>query len=378
MSQVRQNKSSRRKKTKNQKQMQKGASFMGFPMPSNVSGSIKANDTPFGNYSANGSVSFKTEAPMAYGQVDSISGPQMMYGANGDVRIIHREYLTDILYTGGFTANGFTVLNTFLANPSNQSNFPWLSGVAQNFEKFCFNKLCYRYVTQSPTTSPGSVMIIPDYDVDTGAPATKQQALTFKDAVRTPGWQDCCAFLPESRLCNYKDYFVQIGADQRLSVPASIYICASGGSDSSPLEGEIWVEYDIRLLCPTQNTNGTDTLEVGSPSSANPFNFYTVNPFWSPNTYLETGTVYPTSGKILTLAPGDYLLSAAVGGVNPVITLGFGSNILDTVQVNVLTVGSNAIIYSLKSIYNGSSTNNSLIVNLTGVVTIMYWNLTKL
>lgn len=35
---------------------------MGFPVPTNVSGSIKASDTPLGNYSASGSVSFKTEA----------------------------------------------------------------------------------------------------------------------------------------------------------------------------------------------------------------------------------------------------------------------------------------------------------------------------
>jgi hypothetical protein len=218
---------------------------------------VTARNTPFGSYDVKGGLSLKTTVPSAYGQVDSIAFPEMQYDQKGNVRIKHREYVGDVFSD----TNVYSELLTLLANPTVASTFPWLAGVARNFDKFCLEKFCVHYVTQSPTSSAGSLMIIPIYDIDSDAPTTKAQALTFQDSVRSPAWQECCALLPKDRLCNYKDYFTEIDpSDQKLSIPAKILIASSGASDSSPITGEIWVEYDIKLSCPSQPSLGYDYL----------------------------------------------------------------------------------------------------------------------
>ena len=209
--------------------------------------SVKAANTPVGSFNVQTGASFKTTVPSAYGQVDSLAGPSKSYDSQGNCRIKHREFIKDVFSTDP----NYTQLFEFIANPTVGSCFPWLSGMSTNFQKFCFDKLCLHFVTQSPTTSPGSIMIVPIYDVDADIPATKAEALTFQDTVRSPAWQECCALLPKNRLCGYKEYFTKINQDDlKLSIPAKVLICSSGSSDSSPLTGEFWVEYDVKLSCP--------------------------------------------------------------------------------------------------------------------------------
>ena len=235
--------------------------------------SVKASNTPFGSYNVQTGASFKTSVPSAYGQVDSIAGPQKSYDSQGNIRIKHREFIKDLFSTNP----DYTQLFEFIANPTVASCFPWLSGMSTNFQKFCFEKLCLHYVTQSPTTSPGSMMIIPIYDVDQDVPVDKSQALTFQDTVRSPAWQECCALLPKNRLCGYKDYFTKMKLDDlKLSVPAKVVVASSGNSDSSPSSGELWVEYDIKMSCPQRALEtfslfdiapGKATLFYGNPKS---------------------------------------------------------------------------------------------------------------
>jgi len=250
-----------------------------------------------------GGLNFKTAVNAAYGSVDTISRPSINYSNDGNVYVIHREFLTDVTSSG---STDYAVLDTFIMNPANSNSFPWLSGIAPNFEKFCFEKLCLHFVTQSPTSSPGSVMIIPIYDVDAPIPATKSDALQLVDTVRSPAWQESCAMLPRDRLCNYKDYFVKIDpTDQKLSVPAKVTIAASGTSDSSPTTGEIWIEYAIRMKCPVSNTTLPTDLLVTQGANIAPIAHLFDQSIFTPGVY-NTGTTYNTN--VITLNKGIYLL----------------------------------------------------------------------
>jgi hypothetical protein len=271
---------------------------------------LGAKNTPFGTYSGSGSLSFKTQAPVAFGQSDSISAPQMVYGKDGRVRITHREYLFDVLSTNV----AFQVLATIVGNPSLVASFPWLATVALNFEKFCFNRLCYHYVTQSSTSAPGSVMMVPCYNPDLNPPATKQDALAFQDCVRSPAWQESCCNLPEDRLCTYRDYYVSIATNEaKLSIPVQTFVCTSGNSGAGPTQGEIWVEYDIELSCPIQNPTGLDHF-FNNLNAASEFASLLPLPRFSdfaPNAYLTAGAIYNSVGGVntATLQPGRYLLT---------------------------------------------------------------------
>lgn len=229
---------------------------------------VIAKNTPLGSFQVQTGANFRTEVPAAYGQVDTLAGPQQSYDSQGNVRVKHREYLFDILST----TSPFLIQKVIIANPTVQESFPWLSGMANNFQKFCFERLCLHFVTQSPTSSPGSVMIVPIYDVDQDLPDTKSEALTFQDTTRSPSWQECCSLLPKSRLCGYKEYFTKIvQSDLKLSIPAKIAVATSGASDSSPITGEIWIEYDIKMSCPQRDTLGYDFFTLGPSHRTNLF-----------------------------------------------------------------------------------------------------------
>lgn len=263
---------------------------------------MNAKNTPFGSYQLQTGANFRTEVPAAYGQVDTLAGPQQSYDSKGNVRIAHREYLFDILST----TPEYQIQEIVIANPTVQQSFPWLSGMAGNFQKFCFEKLCIHFVTQSPSSSPGSVMIVPIYDVDSSLPSTKNDALTFQDTTRSPAWQECCSLLPRSRLCGYKDYFTKIvQTDLKLSIPAKIVVATSGASDSSPITGEIWIEYDIRMSCPQRDAFGYEYIQVnpGPRISTFPFSFNVDT--GAPQNNISLGLKF-TTNSITGFALGQY------------------------------------------------------------------------
>lgn len=287
-----------------------------------------------------GGASFRTSVPSAYGTVDSIAGPQQSYDSKGNVRIQHREYLFDVLST----SNNYDIQNIVIANPTVKESFPWLSGMAGNFQKFCFEKLCLHFVTQSPTSSPGSVMIVPIYDVDQNIPQDKSQALTFQDTTRSPAWQECCSLLPKSRLCTQKEYFTKIVQDDlKLSIPAKIMIATSGASDSSPITGEMWIEYDVKLSCPQRDASGGfDFLSVAPSNRPHVFPvIQNSDNYLVPPSILGLGLSYSGTG-ISKLVSGRYnitLQTVTDGGdrvfdfvYGPGVTQVYGSGGLSSTQ----------------------------------------------
>jgi hypothetical protein len=344
-----------------------------------LEGTFEAMNTPFGNYNLGGKASFKSSVPVAFGRSDSITGPSMQYGSDGSVRIVNREYVTDVIST----ASGYEVLNTFSANPTSSSAYPWLSTVANSFEKYCYDKLCFHFVTQSPTSAPGSVMLIPDYDVQTNPPSSKAEALSYKDSVRSPPWQESCCVLPKNRLCAYKEYYTQNTPDQRLSNPANLYLATSGAIDSPPISGEIWVEYDIKLTCPKKSTMSFD--EFGSNSSSfnhlfqGTFGLYPNDP--NPSGSFNTGASYNQNTCSVLLNPGTYMTSASWGVAAGSIIVDYDTgnsvtqNIIDSVAISANQMD----LFSLVVI-PGSVADRTLTMTAAGSPTepyTVYWLMTR-
>jgi hypothetical protein len=349
---------------------------------------LDVKNTPIGSFRGGLSTTFKSQVPVAFGRSDSISGPQMIRGRDGSVRIVHREYLFDILSTSIL----FIVQQTITVNPTLAASFPWLSSVAGSFEKFCFNKLCFHYVTQSSTSTPGSMMIIPCYNVDDNPPATKADALQFKDSVRSPAWQESCCDLPEDRLCNYKEYYTQINpSDQKLSVPANVFICTSSGSDASPIQGEVWVEYDILLTCPQNSATGVDSFRTTSAPGTNfvPANMLTQGPFldFAPNPWLKASANYISLGGVdsVILQPGRYVLASAYTdtGAGAALTNGYtyGTSIAVLNYESIASGGINVAIELGLTVSSGTAAQRTLNAIINGSSAtgpyVSRWNLVK-
>jgi hypothetical protein len=84
--------------------------------------------------------------------------------------------------TGGFT-NGGSVLN-----PGIPQNFPWLSAIAQNYQKFKWKFIRYIYVPQCPSTIPGSIYLEMHYDFLDNAATSLSQVTATESSVVGNAW----------------------------------------------------------------------------------------------------------------------------------------------------------------------------------------------
>lgn len=88
------------------------------------------------------------------------------------IQLVGREYVT--LVSAAVPINGSSVYNTTsaLLRPTDTRLFSWMSGIAEKFEKFKFNKLCFTYEPQCPTSTSGSVAMWFDPDPTHTVPST--------------------------------------------------------------------------------------------------------------------------------------------------------------------------------------------------------------
>jgi hypothetical protein len=127
---------------------------------------------------------------------------------NDRVRITHQELIGSI--TGTVT---FTQSQGFALNPGLPASFPWLSSQAQGWERYRFHSLRFCYYTRTGSNTPGSMMMVPDYDAADVAPVSEQIASAYKDVVEDAPWKNICCDLPQASLNALgPTKFIRIGA----------------------------------------------------------------------------------------------------------------------------------------------------------------------
>lgn len=164
------------------------------------------------------------------------------------------EFVTNILIppTGG---TNFTVVGNYNANPGLANLFPWLSRIAQNFDKFEFTKLHFKYkpmVSQyQQSGQAGKILFAFDYDASDSPPASKTQ---FEN---TTVHLDCMAYQAVTVPTEPRELHKNSNAKfvRGISIPSKtsildfdcgvLYVGMEGieGAPNSKL-GELWVEYD--------------------------------------------------------------------------------------------------------------------------------------
>jgi hypothetical protein len=175
------------------------------------------------------------------------------------VRLKHREYLQDIDVTASTDAR-----TTIAINPG--ITFPWLSGIANAFEKYRFHSLKFEYVTATATTTTGAIALAPDYDPDdVDFSLTKRQLYMFDGVVRGPLWHS----LALTFKCPNREFFVRehnhVDESLKWHDPGQLIVDVTSPSVTSTI-GELWVEYDITLRIPEYESE-TQVKTLGSTST---------------------------------------------------------------------------------------------------------------
>jgi hypothetical protein len=299
-------------------------------------------------------------APSAYSVAQGTSEPRISAQTRDGVRIVHRELVASIVGTANFNVG-----TTLALNPGITASFPWLSSQAQGWEQYRFNKLRFCYYSRCATSTPGSIMMVPDYDAADAAPTTEQIASAYRDVEEEVPWtpEFSCSLNVAAMHPDGRRKFVRFGnlaanLDIKTYDVGNMFVCTTDGSATN--WGKLWVEYDVSLFVPQLQPAGVPSNPLGGSFSqggsvTNVVPFGTAPVASAANTGVTmTGTA--GSNNVLTVAQaGTYLLTVEYTGTGVVLS--------------TPTAGTGVTLTQLISFVNSGLTQGTLTYEVVSTVT---------
>jgi len=215
-----------------------------------------------------------TAVAAAYARGQTSRNPKVTRSGVDRTRIVHRELIGSVV---GTVLYSVTAGNTFSINPGLAATFPWLSTQALGWEKYKFNYLRLCYYTRTGSSTPGSVILTPDYNAADAAPVNEQIASAYHGTQEDVAWKDNCMIF-DQKILN-QDRFIRTGG-LTASLDIKTYDIANlfvGTLDGTAVNwGKLWIEYDVTLINQQLNSagaagSGTLTAGGGTIAAATPF-----------------------------------------------------------------------------------------------------------
>jgi hypothetical protein len=223
-------------------------------------------------------------APSSNGMTWSGGSPNYSQGSKpGVLSVSHHEEITSLLGTTAFTSQAYA---------GAPGNFPWLSGLAQNFSRFRWLNFSVRFSTTSSTSDRGDVSLGVTYDIIDSLPESMAEASCLANSVTAPIWSpgnspDCNLRIDCSRATNAFYPFItpaegigMSGQDFIDYVPFWI-LASKQTSVNGQLIGRVYCSYTIELSDPIPAR--MNTTPVTSPSLGMVRSLGEVNPPLDPS-----------------------------------------------------------------------------------------------
>jgi hypothetical protein len=199
-----------------------------------------------------GSTVSRISIPSAVVSATRGSNPILKQGRDF-IRVEHREFL------GTITASASFDITYWAIQPGLIDSFPWLALIAVQWEMYRVVSMQFRYITRSATSSKGSIIMAPDYDVLDEQPAAESVITTYRDVVEGPVYSDLlCKLDPRAMHSMGPKKFVRTyvpgGADLKTYDCGNFYLATVDCSDTpGDAIGKLWVEYVIEFFVPQTN-----------------------------------------------------------------------------------------------------------------------------
>ena len=268
--------------------------------------------------------------PAAMGQVRASNKPKVQTTAgNGDCRVVHREYIQDILLN--LDPGEFNSLK-FVMNPGNAITFPWLSSIALRYESYRFNALRFCYETSCGSSTSGTVMLIPDFDPDDPAPVSKKSAMSARGAMRAQPWLSFKTSFLKEDLNKRKTYYVrgdnEFQQELRSADTGNLFVGLFGLPAGTTAIGELWVEYDVQLMTPqTGQTDSDGEVSFGFPQTPTATNvFGTTNVEIVDINGQNVNGVHVQGNRMYFPQPGQYYFEFEGPATGPLAHITVGTN----------------------------------------------------
>ncbi len=184
------------------------------------------------------------------------NNPPLIVNSPSGTVIRHREYVADVLSTTTFTVTAYPI------NVGVATTFPWLAGVAQNFEQYELRGIIFEYKSlsgralNSTNTALGTVIMATEYD-STKPPFTDKRSMenyTYSTSC-DPGIDamhpvECAGDVTPLRTMYVRNAGVVPSTDLRFSDMGLFQVATVGMQAAGFIAGELWVTYEVELLKP--------------------------------------------------------------------------------------------------------------------------------
>lgn len=234
-------------------------------------------------------------------------GPRMLARGNtlGSITIRHRELLGTLSPNSSVWGVESTIL-TGVVNPGNTVMFPWLSTIAQNYDKYKFLALSFEYVPSCSTTTEGRVIMSIDTDMDDSAPGSYAEHMSMIHAVSTSPWMPVA--LKHHNLSKTPK-FVRSGyaptTYPAIDFEGRFWLSDNGFTGAT---GDMFVDYVVVLSEPQSSIPPAVTFPFfTTPSATDPAGFGTAGTVQS---YIVAGD--GTDSVITFLKVGTYVVNITV------------------------------------------------------------------
>lgn len=182
-------------------------------------------------------------------QVPSAAVPSWS-GQSKSLRIHQMERIANVT-SNGTTAGNFKA-DSYIINPANSTTFPWLSGIANLFDKYKFHKLRFFFINNSPTSIAGNVTMAVDFDTLDAVPANGIGMSNLAKFISFAPWKSEELSIPVNRPGNNSWLFTTnetpVGTDAKTYNLGNFLISTEGITSTDYLVGYLCVEYDVELL----------------------------------------------------------------------------------------------------------------------------------
>jgi hypothetical protein len=186
--------------------------------------------------------------------------------------VSHTEYLRDIPTTAAFTAQGIAI------NAGNSLLFPWLSALALRFESYTFDRLEFKYTPACPTTTPGTIGMVVDFDALDDLPTTKVSFRSYAGAASGQSYAPLVYRALLQQLKKQKLYYVSPGLNppqsDRKTYDVGQFVYSTDCGPAVPLScsGELSVSYTVRFYTPQiEESSNTTTSYFSNVSALAPY-----------------------------------------------------------------------------------------------------------
>lgn len=182
------------------------------------------------------------------------------FAKDDSVIVCHREYLSDVV-AGTGTPTAFKA-TTYPLNPGNPDTFPWLAGIAANYEEFEILGMVFEYISTSgasvasSNTALGAVIMATEYDPTKPVFSNKMAMENYSFAISCrPSESMMHAVECAKTRTPVKQLYVRTGApvantDLRWTDFGNFVVATQGTPAASAILGELWCTYKIKLIKP--------------------------------------------------------------------------------------------------------------------------------